>query len=96
MKGNLEVHLDKNPYDIHATAQLPNITLQTRLSGDMIDYLSGKLECQLETDIVDQLYVTILKFYTNFEPFVRICHILTEIIVPLPFDTLISSQETHT
>ena len=39
MKANLEVHLDKNHYDIHATciAQLPNITLQTRLSGDMID-----------------------------------------------------------
>ena len=36
MNGNLEVHLDKNLYDIHATAQLPNITLQTRLSGDMI------------------------------------------------------------
>ena len=38
-KGNLEVHLDKNHYDIHATciAQLPNITLQKRLSGDMID-----------------------------------------------------------
>ena len=38
-KGNLEVHLDKNHYDIHATciARLPNITLQTRLSGDMID-----------------------------------------------------------
>ena len=37
MKGNLEVHLDKNHYDIHALAQLPNITLQTRLSGDVID-----------------------------------------------------------
>ena len=37
MKGNLEVHLDKKHYDIHATAQLLNITLQTRLSSDMID-----------------------------------------------------------
>ena len=37
MKGNLEVHLDKKHYDIHAIAQLPNITLQTRLSSDMID-----------------------------------------------------------
>ena len=37
MKGNLDVHLDKNLHDIHATAQLLNITLQTRLSGDMID-----------------------------------------------------------
>ena len=27
MKGNLEVHLDENLYDIHATAQLLNITL---------------------------------------------------------------------
>ena len=38
-KGNLEGHLNKNHHDIHATciAQLPNITLQTRLSGDMID-----------------------------------------------------------
>ena len=37
MKGNLEVYFDKNQSDIHAIAQLPNITLQTRLSGDMID-----------------------------------------------------------
>ena len=37
MKGNLEVHLDKKHYDIHAIAQLLNITLQTRLSSDMID-----------------------------------------------------------
>ena len=91
MKGNLEVHLEKNLHDIHATAQLLNITLQTRLSGDMI-HLSCKLECQLKTDIiVNQLYVTILKFYMNFEPFVRICHILIENIEPLPFDTSISS-----
>ena len=84
MKGNLE----KN---IHATVQLLSITLQTRLSGDMI-HLSCKLECQLKTDIiVNQLYVAILKFYMNFEPFVRICHILIEIIEPLPFDTSISS-----
>ena len=52
-------------------------------------HLSCKLECQLKTDVVDQLYVTILKFYTKFEPFVRICHILIEIIEPLPFDTSI-------
>ena len=37
MKGNLEVHLDKKHYDIHAIAQLPNITLQIRLSSDVID-----------------------------------------------------------
>ena len=37
MKGNLEVHSDKKHYHIHAIAQLPNITLQTRLSSDMID-----------------------------------------------------------
>ena len=37
MKGNLEVHLDKKHNDIHAEAQLPNITLQTRLLSDMID-----------------------------------------------------------
>ena len=88
MKGNLEKTLEKN---IHATVQLLSITLQTRLSGDMI-HLSCKLECQLKTDIiVNQLYVAILKFYMNFEPFVRICHILIEIIEPLPFDTSISS-----
>ena len=37
MKGNLEVHLDKKLYEIHLIAQLLNITLQTRLSNDMID-----------------------------------------------------------
>ena len=37
MKGNLEVHLDKKHYDIYAITQLRNITLQTRLSSDMID-----------------------------------------------------------
>ena len=80
--------LEKN---IHATVQLLSITLQTRLSGDMI-HLSCKLECQLKTDIiVNQLYVAILKFYMNFDPFVRICHILIEIIEPLPCDTSISS-----
>ena len=77
--------------NIHATVQLLSIALQTRLSGDMI-HLSCKLECQLKTDIiVNQLYVAILKFYMNFEPFVRICHILIEIIEPLSFDTSISS-----
>ena len=37
MNGNLEVYCDKNHSGIHAMAQLPKITLQTRLSGDMID-----------------------------------------------------------
>ena len=37
MKGSLEVYFDKNHSDIHAIAQLPKITLQTRLSDDMID-----------------------------------------------------------
>ena len=37
VKGNLEVYFDKNHSDIHAIAQLLKITLQTRLSGDMID-----------------------------------------------------------
>ena len=37
MKGNLEVYFDKNHSDIHAMAQLPKITRQKRLLGNMID-----------------------------------------------------------
>ena len=37
MKAHLEIYLNKNHSDIHAITQLPDITLQIRLSGDMID-----------------------------------------------------------